>query len=306
MNSALSYSHAQKKPPHASVTNTIIENAKRIEEKASEIAGERRAKPAGLTLAHKVSAELRQQIQSHVIDKPKTPFAKDRDWSVEKEKNDMDSFYDNLDNHAAVKELEARKKNTRDAILHETVLKTNSELKMIQHDDAKKAQSEQETGSKAKAKGSDNHAFPRSDGTSKKKFSSSRARSDINGFYDNLIHHVTAGQSDESQMSDAAARKQEKQFFSKMAGESDFPVHDSVNVHLSSDAARSEISAAEHENPPSERKERPALVKAAKTKSEMKERSKNVLEKIEEDNGKEAAKSRLEKKFKQQKKIALK
>ena len=40
------------------------------------------------------------------------------------------------------------------------------------------------------------------------------------------------------QMSDAAARMQEKKFFSKLRGKSKFAVQDSINVHLSSDAAR--------------------------------------------------------------------
>ncbi|EKX39516.1 hypothetical protein GUITHDRAFT_114482 [Guillardia theta CCMP2712] len=318
INSALSYSHAanhaEKKRPHASITDTIIENAKRIEEKASALAGKRRARPAGLTLAHKVSAELQQRIVSHPSRSTKTPFAKDRGWSVDKEKADMDSFYDNLDNHAAVKELEARRKNTRDAILHETVLKTKSELKMIQHDAAKKAGGEDRKDLKVESKTSKNSEVSASHDMSRNKFSSSTARSDIDGFYDDLIQHVTAGKDGKSKMSDAAARMQEKKFFSKLRGKSKFAVQDSINVHLSSDAAReemnsffeNEISTAEHENPLSARKEAKGSLTAGKAKAEVNEGPKDVLEKIKVANGKEAAKSRLEKKFKQQANTAAK
>jgi len=45
------------------------------------------------------------------------PFAADRKWSLAKEKADMDSFFDGLDHHAAIKEMAARKVHSHVAAL---------------------------------------------------------------------------------------------------------------------------------------------------------------------------------------------
>ena len=62
----------------------------------------------------------------------KVPFAKDKGWSLAKEKSDMDSFYDSLDHAAAVKEAKVRKEHAAQAAFRQTVSKAKAELKEIE------------------------------------------------------------------------------------------------------------------------------------------------------------------------------
>jgi len=107
----------------------IIASATAVYEKASKLAGNARqaAHPparSGETLA---AAEAVSSIASTA-----KPFAKDKGWSLAKEKSDMDKFYDSLDHNAAVKEEKARKQRAAKAAFRATVSKAKAELKEIE------------------------------------------------------------------------------------------------------------------------------------------------------------------------------
>ena len=129
---------AQPQDSDGGPAGAIIASATAVFEKASKLAGDPARSPrlslggaAQATEDDDVSAEA-DAVASTVSAAAPKPFAKDKSWSLAKEKSDMDNFYDSLDHNLVRKEAAARKKRAADAEFRATVAKAHEELKAIE------------------------------------------------------------------------------------------------------------------------------------------------------------------------------
>jgi hypothetical protein len=131
--------NAQLQSSDGGPAGVIIASATAVYEKASKLAGDPARSPrlslggaaAQATDDDDVSAEA-DAVASTVSAVAPKPFAKDKGWSLAKEKSDMDNFYDSLDHNLVSKEAAARKKRAADAAFRATVAKAHEELKAIE------------------------------------------------------------------------------------------------------------------------------------------------------------------------------
>lgn len=99
-------------------------------------------------VAHTAAPQPKATPEIHAK-KKSAPFSEDKKWSVAAEKQDMDSYFDNLDDHAAVAETAAREK--RSLGLHETTVSAAhirgaaKDLKVIPPLTAKAARKDEES-----------------------------------------------------------------------------------------------------------------------------------------------------------------
>jgi len=186
-------------------SGAIIASATDIYEKASKLAGDSKSAQLQGAGAWADASDAADAVSLAAASSKSTakPFAKDKGWSLAKEKSDMDAFYDSLDHKAAVKEAAARKKLEAKAAFRATVAKAKAELKEIDEENAArkhaalpsspaKASPPATTDSKqdatpeiAPATAHEGHAA-----TAKKvpKLSSEASRAKIQGYFDGLVN----------------------------------------------------------------------------------------------------------------------
>ena len=119
----------------------IIASATNVYEQASELAGDSAAKGASESQLRADTADA-VSLAATSTTSTAVPFAKDKGWSLAREKSDMDAFYDSLDHKAAVKEAAARKRREAKAAFRATVAKAKAELKEIDEETETKKHAE--------------------------------------------------------------------------------------------------------------------------------------------------------------------
>jgi hypothetical protein len=125
----------------AGPSGAIIASATDVYEQASKLAGDSAAKGARESQLQADTADA-VSLAATSTTSTAVPFAKDKGWSLAREKSDMDAFYDSLDHKAAVKEAAARKRREAKAAFRATVAKAKAELKEIDEETEAKQHAE--------------------------------------------------------------------------------------------------------------------------------------------------------------------